>query len=70
MELWPRVENPTNNPLKFGTTITVITDNNNSIQFFIIYVPSQLLQGQLQTQRSVDKSNYIVEQYNVKSKTN
>jgi hypothetical protein len=27
--------------------------NNNSIQFFIIYVPSQQLQGQLQTQHSV-----------------
>jgi hypothetical protein len=25
-------------------------NNNNSIQFFIIYVPSQQLQGQLQTQ--------------------
>jgi hypothetical protein len=27
---------------------------NNSIQFFIIYVLSQQLQGQLQTQHSVD----------------
>jgi hypothetical protein len=40
------------------------------IQFFIIYVPGQQLQGQLQTQQSVDTSNYIMEQYNIKSKTN
>jgi hypothetical protein len=32
-------------------------NNNNSIQFFIIYVPSQQLQGQLQTQHSVDTGN-------------
>jgi hypothetical protein len=29
-------------------------NNNTSIQFCIIYVPSQHLQGQLQTQHSVD----------------
>jgi hypothetical protein len=40
------------------------------IQFFIIYVPSQQLQDQLQTQHSIDASNYIMEQYNIKSKTN
>jgi hypothetical protein len=40
-------------------------DNNNnsvhfnSVQFFIIYVPSQQLQGRLQTQHSVDTSNCI-----------
>jgi hypothetical protein len=33
-------------------------------------VPSQQLQGQLQTQHSVDTSNYFIEQYNLKSKTN
>jgi hypothetical protein len=33
----------------------------NSIQFFIIYVPCQQPQGQLQTQHSVDKSNYIMD---------
>jgi hypothetical protein len=43
-------------------------NNNNSIQFFIIYVLSQHLQGQLQTQRSVHISNYIVEQHNTESK--
>jgi hypothetical protein len=43
--------------------------NNNNL-FFIIYMPSQQLQGQLQTQRSVDTSNYFTEKYNIKSKTN
>jgi hypothetical protein len=33
-------------------------------------MPSQQLQGQLQTQHSVNISNYIMEQYNIKSKTN
>jgi hypothetical protein len=37
---------------------------NNSIQFFIIYVPSQQLQGQLQTQHSVGTGIIIVIQYN------
>jgi hypothetical protein len=39
----------------------------NSIQLYIIYVPSQ---GQLQTQRSVDKGNYSMDKHNIKSKTN
>jgi hypothetical protein len=43
---------------------------NNSIQFFTIYVPSQQLQGQLQTQHRVDTSNYIIHKHNIKSKTN
>jgi hypothetical protein len=33
------------------------------MQFFIIYVQSQQLWGQLQTQHSVRIRNYIVEQY-------
>jgi hypothetical protein len=45
-------------------------NNNNSIKFFIIYVPSQQLQCQLQTQHSVDTSNYIMGTHNIKSKTN
>jgi hypothetical protein len=45
-------------------------NNNNSIQFSVIYVPSQQLQGQLQTQHSVYKSSYIREKLNIKSKTN
>jgi hypothetical protein len=44
--------------------------NGNSVQFFIIYVPSQQLQGQLQTQHSVDTSNYLMDKHNIKSKTN
>jgi hypothetical protein len=37
------------------------------IQFLIIYVPSQQLQSQLQTQHSVDTSNYIMGEHNLKS---
>jgi cell division protein FtsL len=40
------------------------------IQFFIIYVPSQQLQGQLQTQDSVDTVNYIMDTHNIKPNTN
>jgi hypothetical protein len=40
------------------------------IQFFIIYVPSQQPQGQLQTQHSVDKSNYTMQNHNIKLKSN
>jgi hypothetical protein len=40
------------------------------IKFFIIYVLSQQPQGQLQTQHSVDKSSYILDKHNIKSKTN
>jgi NADPH-dependent 7-cyano-7-deazaguanine reductase QueF len=36
--------------------ICVLTQHPNSIQLFIIYVPSQKLQGQLQTQHSVNNS--------------
>jgi hypothetical protein len=36
-----------------GIEARLNNDNNNSIQFFIIYVPSQQLQGQLQPQHSV-----------------
>jgi hypothetical protein len=45
-------------------------NTNNSIQFFIIYVPSQQPQGQLQTEHSVDTNNYIMDKHNIKSKTN
>jgi hypothetical protein len=37
-----------------------VAANNNSIQFFIIYVSSQQLQGQLQTQHSVDTIIIII----------
>jgi hypothetical protein len=36
-------------------------NNNNSVQFFIIYVPSQQPQGQLQTEHSTDIHNYIMD---------
>jgi predicted sulfurtransferase len=53
------------------TTITItISTSNNSIQFFIISVPSQQPQGQLQTQHSVEKNNYFMNKHNIKSKTN
>jgi hypothetical protein len=35
-------------------------NNNNSIQFCIIYVPSQQPQGQLQTQHSVGTTIIII----------
>jgi hypothetical protein len=35
------------------------TDANNSIQFFIIYVPGQQSNGQLQTQHSLDAGIYL-----------
>jgi hypothetical protein len=38
----------------------------NSIQLFIIYVPSQQPQGQLQAQHSVDTDNYIIDKHNIK----
>jgi hypothetical protein len=43
---------------------------HNSIQFFIVYVPSQQLQGQLQTRHSADASNCIMDKHDIKSKTN
>jgi hypothetical protein len=43
---------------------------HNSIQFFVIYVPCQQLQGQLHTQHSVDTSNYIMGKHNIKSNSN
>jgi hypothetical protein len=45
-------------------------DDDNSIQLFIMYMPSQQLQGQLQTQHNVDTGNYIMDKHNIKSKTN
>jgi hypothetical protein len=45
-------------------------DDDDSDQLFIIYVPSQQPQGQLQTQHSVDTGNYIIDKHNINSKTN
>jgi hypothetical protein len=41
-----------------------------TIQFYIIYVSSQQLHGQLQTQHSADTGNYITDKHNIKSKIN
>jgi hypothetical protein len=46
----------------------VINDNNNSVTFLIIYLPSQQPQGQLQTQHSVDTGNYIKDKHNIKTR--
>jgi hypothetical protein len=50
-------------------TASKLNNNNNYIKFFIIYVPSQQLQGQLQTKHSVGTGNYIMDKHNIKSKT-
>jgi hypothetical protein len=42
-------------------------NNNNSIQFFIIYVQSQQLQCQLQTQHSVDTGNSLWTKHTIKT---
>jgi hypothetical protein len=54
----------------FSVTYGYIPFQFNSIQFFIIYVPSQQPQGQLQTQHSADTGNHIREKHNIKSKSN
>jgi hypothetical protein len=46
-----------------GITSSLVYNSNNSSQFVIIYVPSQQPQGQLQTQRSVDTGNYIMDKH-------
>jgi hypothetical protein len=60
--------------IKAGRVILIAESNTLIIlqlnEFFIIYMPSQQLQSQLQTQHSVDTGNYIVEQYNIDSKRN
>jgi hypothetical protein len=68
----PNNNNNNNNSILYylcaESTATLI--QFNSIQFFIIYVPSQQPQGQLQTQHRVDKSNYIMDNHDIKSKSN
>jgi hypothetical protein len=44
----------------YVTLYIILVASNNSIQLFIIYVPSQQLQGQLQTQHSVDAIIIII----------
>jgi hypothetical protein len=40
----------------------------NIFYLFIIYVPSQQLQGQLQTEHTVDTNNYITDKHNLKTR--
>jgi hypothetical protein len=54
--------------LLFALEIT-FSVSNNSIQFFIIYLPSQQMQGQLQTQHSVDTGNHIMDKHDIKTIT-
>jgi hypothetical protein len=44
-----------------------IQNNNNPVQFLITYVSSQQVQGQLQTQHSVDTGNYVKDNHNIKT---
>jgi hypothetical protein len=57
-------------PAKGSKKLGSITVIFNSVQLFIIYVPSQQLQGQLQTQHGVDTRNYSTDKHNIKSKAN
>jgi hypothetical protein len=49
-------------------TINLELTNNNSIQFYIIYVLSQQLQGQLQTQHSIDTGSHVKGKHNIKTR--
>jgi hypothetical protein len=40
------------------------------IQFFIISVPCQMLQSQLQLQHSIDTDNYIMDKHSISSGVN
>jgi hypothetical protein len=44
-------------------------NNNNSIQFFIIYVPGQQSNGQLQTEHSLDAGIYIIDKHKLQAST-
>jgi hypothetical protein len=44
--------------------------NNNSVQLFILYVWSQQLHDQLQTQHNAIIGNYILDSHNIKSGVN
>jgi hypothetical protein len=41
----------------------------NSIQFFIVYVPNQQPNGQLQTQHSLDAGIYIIDKHKLQAST-
>jgi hypothetical protein len=63
-------EKQTNKQAKMIRNNNNNNNNNNSVEFFIIYVPSQQLQGQLQTQHSADIGKYIMDKHNIKSRVN
>jgi hypothetical protein len=50
-----KIKKITNNIISIANVKYIHAYKFNSIQFFIMYVPSQQLQGQLQTQHSVYK---------------
>jgi hypothetical protein len=49
--------------------LSSFTNNNISIQFLIIYVPSQQPNGQLQTQHSPDAGIYIIDKHKLQTST-
>jgi hypothetical protein len=52
------------------TTTKTTTTTNYSIQFFIICVPSQQLQDQLQAEHSAVTGIYMMDKHNIKSRVN
>jgi hypothetical protein len=50
--------------IRYATVSLLRNVTEGSIQFFIIYVPSQQPNGQLQTQHSLDTDNYIIYKLN------
>jgi uncharacterized integral membrane protein len=48
----------------------IVLTQHNTIQFFINYVPSQQLQGQLQAKHSEVTGNYIMDRHKMKTMTN
>jgi hypothetical protein len=61
--------NNNNNSIRVYLRADFTAKRSIIIQFFVIYVQSQQLQGQLQTQHSADTSNYIMGKHNIKSKS-
>jgi hypothetical protein len=45
-----------------------VYNNNNPVQVFIIYVRSQQLQSQVQTEHNIDTGSYIMDKHNIKTK--
>jgi hypothetical protein len=64
----PTILEPTGGEIYEKRHAGLIIIHLHSIQFFIIYVTSQQLQGQLQTQKSVDTGNHIKDKNNIKTR--